>query len=217
MVGQQVAAGSASVLIPRGLVRTWPYLFDAAISASLLANACTSAAPRFPTDDPNYSSLEAPLVDRLLAAEEIAPKLGVRTQWVWAQARAGRIQHVRLEPYRRFRESAVEAWVCELEAETAPSGSRKSLHPGALTSSDGSATAATEPPTGYATADVTTSRRSPSRGSARDSGGRRPAQTNPPRREIVLYLCPVPLHAGRSLTHKRPLFAGLSLSRGDRI
>jgi hypothetical protein len=107
MVGQQVAAGSASVLIPRGLVRTWPYLFDAAISASLLANACTSAAPRFPTDDPNYSSLEAPLVDRLLAAEEIAQKLGVRPQWVWAQACAGRIQHVRLGPHRRFRESAV--------------------------------------------------------------------------------------------------------------
>jgi excisionase family DNA binding protein len=88
-----------------------------------------------PSDDHNYSSLEAPLVDRLLTAEEIAQRLGVRTQWVWAQARAGRIPHVRLGRYRRFRESAVEAWVCELEAEST-SIDRDDLaapHPAALT------------------------------------------------------------------------------------
>jgi excisionase family DNA binding protein len=63
-------------------------------------------------------------VDRLLTAEEIAQCLGVKTQWVWAQARAGRIPHVRLGRYRRFRESAVEAWVCQLEPEstTLPTG-----------------------------------------------------------------------------------------------
>ena len=63
-------------------------------------------------------------MDRLLTAQEIAERLGVSTQWVWAQARAGRIPHVRLGRYRRFRESAVEAWVCELEANsTAPTPS----------------------------------------------------------------------------------------------
>ena len=55
-------------------------------------------------------------MDRLLTAQEVAERLGVNTQWVWVQARAGRIPHVRLGRYRRFRESAVEAWVCELEA-----------------------------------------------------------------------------------------------------
>jgi len=55
-------------------------------------------------------------MDRLLTAEEIAERLGVKTQWVWAQARAGRIPHVRLGRYCRFRESAIEAWVCSLEA-----------------------------------------------------------------------------------------------------
>jgi excisionase family DNA binding protein len=55
-------------------------------------------------------------VDRLLTAEEVAQQLGVRTDWVWAQARAGRVPHVRLGRYRRFRESALEAWVCGLEA-----------------------------------------------------------------------------------------------------
>jgi excisionase family DNA binding protein len=54
-------------------------------------------------------------MDRLLTAEEIAERLGMRTDWVWAQARAGRIPHVRLGRYRRFRESAIEAWVSELE------------------------------------------------------------------------------------------------------
>jgi len=59
-------------------------------------------------------------MDRLLTAEEIAERLGVNTQWVWAQARAGRIPHVRLGRYRRFRESAVEAWLCQLEASSTP-------------------------------------------------------------------------------------------------
>jgi len=54
-------------------------------------------------------------MDRLLTAEEVAERLGMRTDWVWAQARAGRISHVRLGRYRRFRESAVEAWIQDLE------------------------------------------------------------------------------------------------------
>jgi len=60
-------------------------------------------------------------MDRLLTAEEIADRLGVTPQWVWAQARAGQMPHVRLGRYRRFRESAVEAWVDELEVGTRPS------------------------------------------------------------------------------------------------
>ena len=55
-------------------------------------------------------------MDRLLTAQEIAERLGVNPHWVSAQARAGRIPHVRLGRYRRFRESAIEAWICELEA-----------------------------------------------------------------------------------------------------
>jgi excisionase family DNA binding protein len=57
-------------------------------------------------------------MDRLLTAEEIAERLGMRTDWVWAQARAGLIPHIRLGRYRRFRESAVEAWLRELEAKS---------------------------------------------------------------------------------------------------
>ncbi len=54
-------------------------------------------------------------MDRLLTADELAKRLGMKTEWVWAQARAGRIPHVRLGRYRRFRESAVEAWLQGLE------------------------------------------------------------------------------------------------------
>lgn len=55
------------------------------------------------------------VLDRLLTAEEVAERLGMKTAWVWAQARAGRIPHVRLGRYRRFRESAVEEWLLTLE------------------------------------------------------------------------------------------------------
>jgi excisionase family DNA binding protein len=54
-------------------------------------------------------------MDRLLTADELAELLAMKTEWVWAQARAGRIPHVRLGRYRRFRESAVEHWLRELE------------------------------------------------------------------------------------------------------
>jgi len=70
-------------------------------------------------------------MDRLLTAEEVAAQLGVRPQWVWAQARAGRIPHVRLGRYRRFRESAIEAWVCELEENSRPPARTLALRSGA--------------------------------------------------------------------------------------
>jgi excisionase family DNA binding protein len=57
------------------------------------------------------------VMTRLLTADEEAERLGVSKDWVWAQARAGRIPHVRLGRFRRFREEALEAWLRELEAE----------------------------------------------------------------------------------------------------
>jgi excisionase family DNA binding protein len=61
-------------------------------------------------------------MDRLLTAEEVAERLSMRTDWVWAQARAGRIPHVRLGRYRRFREPALEPWICGLEADSTNAG-----------------------------------------------------------------------------------------------
>ena len=58
-------------------------------------------------------------VTRLLTAQEVAERLGVTTAWVWAQSRAGRIPHVQLGRYRRFREEALEEWVRQLEQRSA--------------------------------------------------------------------------------------------------
>ena len=66
--------------------------------------------------EPDEHVRELRAMDRLLTAAEVAERLGMRTDWVWAQARAGRIPHVRLGRYRRFRESALEAWISGLEA-----------------------------------------------------------------------------------------------------
>ena len=51
----------------------------------------------------------------LLTVDDVAERLGVTKDWVWAQARAGRIPHVRLGRYRRFREEAIEEWLASLE------------------------------------------------------------------------------------------------------
>jgi excisionase family DNA binding protein len=54
-------------------------------------------------------------VTRLLTAEDVAERLGVTRDWVWSQARAGRIPHVKLGRYRRFREEAIDDWLRRLE------------------------------------------------------------------------------------------------------
>jgi excisionase family DNA binding protein len=57
-------------------------------------------------------------VTRLLTVDEVAERLGVTKDWVWAQARAGQIPHVQLGRYRRFREEALETWLEEIELNT---------------------------------------------------------------------------------------------------
>jgi excisionase family DNA binding protein len=57
-------------------------------------------------------------VTRLLTVDDVAERLGVTKDWVWAQARAGRIPHVQLGRYRRFREEALEQWLNELEQQS---------------------------------------------------------------------------------------------------
>lgn len=62
---------------------------------------------------------------RLLNVDEVAERLGVTKDWVWAQARAGRIPHVQLGRYRRFREEALEEWLATLENESVRDGDRR--------------------------------------------------------------------------------------------
>jgi excisionase family DNA binding protein len=61
-------------------------------------------------------------VTRLLTVDDVAERLGVTKDWVWAKARAGRIPHVQLGRYRRFREEALEEWLDELERRSVDGG-----------------------------------------------------------------------------------------------
>lgn len=53
--------------------------------------------------------------DRLLDAGEVAAMLGVPKTWVYAETRAGRLPYVELGRYRRYRRSALDAWIAARE------------------------------------------------------------------------------------------------------
>jgi excisionase family DNA binding protein len=48
---------------------------------------------------------------RLLEAEDVADYLGMRTDWVYREVRAGRLPHIRLGRAVRFRRESIEAWL----------------------------------------------------------------------------------------------------------
>lgn len=58
---------------------------------------------------------ENPERGALLSAQEVAELLSVPASWVYAEARAGRIPHVRIGRYRRFRLESISDWVERLE------------------------------------------------------------------------------------------------------
>lgn len=48
---------------------------------------------------------------RLLEAEDVARYMGMTTDWVYREVRAGRLPHIRLGRYVRFRRESIEAWL----------------------------------------------------------------------------------------------------------
>jgi excisionase family DNA binding protein len=48
---------------------------------------------------------------RLLEADDIASYLGMRTDWVYREVRAGRLPHIRLGRAVRFRQESIDAWL----------------------------------------------------------------------------------------------------------
>jgi excisionase family DNA binding protein len=68
--------------------------------------------------DPESATLHVHVPDKprpLLKAEELAAYLGVKRSWVYAEARAGRIPHVRLGRYTRFQPDSIEIWAAQRE------------------------------------------------------------------------------------------------------
>src|SRR5205823_6285094 len=63
-----------------------------------------------------HANRTAPDVDgrRLLTADQVAALLQVTRSWVYAETHAGRIPHVRLGRYVRYRASAIARWIGEL-------------------------------------------------------------------------------------------------------
>jgi excisionase family DNA binding protein len=55
------------------------------------------------------------VTSRLLTAGDLAVKLAVPKSWVYAETRAGRLPHVPLGRYRRYREDAVDEWLEGIE------------------------------------------------------------------------------------------------------
>ncbi len=51
--------------------------------------------------------------DRLLTATEIADRLAVKESWVREATRDGRLPHLRLGRYRRYRWADIEHWLAE--------------------------------------------------------------------------------------------------------
>jgi len=47
----------------------------------------------------------------LLNARQVGQLLGVPESWVYREARAGRLPHLRLGRYRRFRRTQIESWL----------------------------------------------------------------------------------------------------------
>jgi excisionase family DNA binding protein len=55
--------------------------------------------------------------DRLLTADEVAAMLHVTKSWVYDQTRQRRMPHVRLGRYVRYRRSAVDRWIEQIETD----------------------------------------------------------------------------------------------------
>jgi excisionase family DNA binding protein len=53
--------------------------------------------------------------DPLLSAVEVADKLRMTPDWVYAETRAGRLPAVRLGRFYRYRLSTLNAWLAEVE------------------------------------------------------------------------------------------------------
>ena len=54
--------------------------------------------------------------DRLLTAAEVAALLAVKESWVREATRDGRLPHLRLGRYRRYRRDDIERWLSEQQA-----------------------------------------------------------------------------------------------------
>lgn len=63
---------------------------------------------------------------RLLEADDVARYIGMTTDWIYREVRAGRMPHIRLGRYVRFRRESIDAWLAARERGPAPGRGRPS-------------------------------------------------------------------------------------------
>ena len=62
--------------------------------------------------------------NRLLEADDVARYIGMTTDWIYREVRAGRMPHIRLGRYVRFRRESIDAWLVARERGPAASRAR---------------------------------------------------------------------------------------------
>ena len=65
-------------------------------------------------------------IDRLLEADDVARYIGMTTDWIYREVRAGRMPHIRLGRYVRFRRESIDDWLAARERGPAPGRARAS-------------------------------------------------------------------------------------------
>jgi excisionase family DNA binding protein len=96
--------------------------------ATWQSNSRRRAEPRDPNADgerqPGSASAATGANGALLVAEDVAALVGMTKEWIYAETRAGRIPHVTLGRYYRYRHESIDAWLREME-QRATRSSRK--------------------------------------------------------------------------------------------
>lgn len=67
------------------------------------------------TEDGSGATLAPRDPRMLLTVDEVAERLRVTKCWIYTEVRAGRLPHVRLGRYVRFRADAIDSWIEEIE------------------------------------------------------------------------------------------------------
>jgi len=61
---------------------------------------------------------------RLLEADDVARYIGMTTDWIYREVRAGRMPHIRLGRYVRSRRESIDAWLAGRERGPAANNAR---------------------------------------------------------------------------------------------
>ena len=70
----------------------------------------------------------APTNGSLLFAEDVAAMVGMTRDWIYAETRAGRIPHVTLGRYYRYRPESIDAWLRDIERGTVAASANVGRH-----------------------------------------------------------------------------------------